>query len=128
MNRLSQIAAGCVCPGDDLTYMCVVPGGLATEWRGSALNCDNETILLHHDDFPYGNSTGLCNNNATIGQGLHRDGNCYVSTLNLTLTPSLNGQTIECVYKDRSNDIVVGWTAISTAVLFSRKNHFFTTV
>ena len=110
-----------MCPGDVLTYKCIVPGGTATEWRGSALDCDNNTILLYHDHFQYGNASGWCNSNTIVGQGLYRDGNHYVSILNVTLTPNLNGKTIECVYKDELRDIVIGSETISTTALISSK-------
>ena len=123
VNGLSQIASGCVCLGDVLTYKCIVPGGIATEWRGSALACDNNTILLQHDHFQYGNATGWCNNNTVdlVGQGLYSDGNYYVSILNVTLIPNINGKTIECVYKDELRDIIIGSETISTTALFSSK-------
>ena len=48
-NGLSQVA-GCLCPGETMTYQCAVPSGTAaTVWRGSTFSCTNNAIILHHN-------------------------------------------------------------------------------
>ena len=97
-----------------LTYQCIARNGTATEWRGSALNCN---IVLHHELFLYGNATGGCQNNTILAQGLRHNSTHYVSILNITLTSALNEKTIECVYQDESREVVIGRERINTAAM-----------
>ena len=74
-------------------------------------------ILLRHSEFGSRSGTmGQCNNGAIIGQSLgistNRLGNTsYMSQLmiNLTASPSVISQTIECVHRNPSGmDTLVG--------------------
>jgi hypothetical protein len=91
----------CACPGDKLTYNCIVQGSPtgATIWSGTAFSgCQQNAILLQHHQFTTGGSTGTCNNGAIVGQSLGVQGNNYTSQLNVTITPETTGKTITCAY------------------------------
>jgi hypothetical protein len=104
----------CVCPGDKLTYRCIVQGSAngATIWNGTAFSgCPQDEILLRHGDFiSTGGLTGTCNNGAIVGQSLGVQGNNYTSQLNVTITPETIGKTITCAYNtltsDQTRDII----------------------
>ena len=110
-NGLSQVA-GCLCPGETMTYQCAAPSGAAaTMWRGSALNCTNNAIILHHSQYTSGNSSGDCNNRNILGQGLYVANSSYVSILNVTVNSDYSyykNKTVKCVYSDGLRLIPIG--------------------
>ena len=116
-NGLSQITEGCVCPGDVLTYQCSVSGGIATVWRGSAFDCINNSITLHHEQYGFGNAIGECSDSHLLGQGLYLDNRQYVSILNVTVNSNFNNTTIECFYSDDFRLIPIGRKTINTNTL-----------
>ena len=94
-----------------MTYECEEIGrdsGI-TLWRGSAFDCassSNEISLLHHLHMDYNahaRSSGECNNGSIIAQILRVDnGSIHVSQLNITVSDSDIGKTIECNYDNTS--------------------------
>ena len=115
----------CPCPGENLAYNCSVTGSGFTIWRGSAFNCPNvdgeSRIRLRHSSFgASGGTTGVCNDGAIIGRSIQisRDslGNLvYTSQLvvNVTASPNVIGQTVECVYLNPNGEnIPIGSTII----------------
>ena len=109
----------CTCPGDIVTYNCNINEGGFTIWRGSAFDCPtvDSMILLRHSKFEESSGTmGQCNSGAIIGQSLGTGTNSlgntvYMSqlTINLTASPSVISQTIECVHRNPSGmDTLVG--------------------
>ena len=98
------VASQCVstCPGHTLTLECTTVGPGITVWRGSAFNCSGNNILLRHSQFmsPYG-VNGTCNNGEIIGYSLRVTAdNCFTSLLNVTVSPGLIGQTIQCAHNN----------------------------
>ena len=76
-------------------------GAGITVWTGSAFNCTGNNILLRHSQFmsPHG-VNGTCNNGMIIGYSLRMTDNCFISQLNVTVTPGLIGSTIQCIHND----------------------------
>lgn len=101
----------CHCPGDHLTYECSSLGGLATIWRGSALNryCESGYILLRHRKFNSQNQTagGECNNGQIRAQSIGVTNSTYISQLNVTVSADMNNMTIECTNEDFNGTIVI---------------------
>ena len=96
-------ASGYACPGELLTYECVVTSGIIgiTIWTGTAFNCsssENEITLLH----VYINRIYTCNNGAIVARMLSVDGKKYTSQLNVTVTPEIAGKTIACIHNNGS--------------------------
>ena len=74
-------------------------------WTGTALTCtetNNEIIFLHSR---FNNeSTKFCSNRSIVGESIEvLNENIYISWLNVTLNPSLIGETVKCE-KDNGTD------------------------
>ena len=87
-------------PGEVVNYTCTVvdnAGTLNTFWRGTAFNCPATTnvIPLTHVLFNSGIS-GTCTDGAITAESVGVVDNCYTSRLMVTVTPALNGTTVEC--------------------------------
>ena len=91
----SPANATCACPGKVLTYSCTIDGGRATIWDGSAFDCARNEITLIHHNFTDGTS-GECNAGAILGQSIGVDGTCYMSQLNVGISPVLNNKIVTC--------------------------------
>ena len=95
----------CACPGDQLTFDCLVEDGVATVWQGSAFDCNHEgpnMIILRHSQFSQQLSQpagGECNDGRivarSIGPGVLNG--TYLSELNVTVSEDMNNKTTECV-------------------------------
>ena len=106
-NKLILTTDGhCICPGDTLTYECVVIGSQlsTTVWRGTAFECTSGEISLLHSSYAESSvlrAYGECNNGSIIAQGLSiADNMCYTSQLNITVSAYVIGKSIECHYDD----------------------------
>ena len=87
-------------PGEVVNYTCTAvdnTGGLTTFWRGTAFNCPatSNVIALTHALFNSGVS-GTCTDGAITGESVSAVDNCYTSRLMVTVSPALNGTTVEC--------------------------------
>ena len=108
----------CVCPGHELRLECTVVGAGFTIWRGSAFDCSQNRIVLHHSRFESGTSRG-CNNGRIIGRSINTtsdsDGIRFVSQLiiQLDVNDTLEGRTVECVHYNLTYVIVIGTYDIS---------------
>lgn len=125
---LTQVA-GCLCPGETVTYQCSVPPGIATVWRGSAFNCPSTSnaIVLHHSQYTSGNSSGECSDHDILGRGVSVVNSTYVSILNVTVNsnyPYYRNKMIECVYSDGSRLIPIGRIMINASLPTGNTNHF----
>ena len=108
------------------TYTCTVVGGGGTEWSGTAFDCPlaNSVILLHAR-YSGGTAVGACTSGAIIGNGTSVDSSgtepCYTSELSVTVSASMDGQTVVC-----TRDV----TVISTDSLrvAGKQHHNVTTV
>ena len=88
-------------------FECNVIGAGSTVWSGSAFNCPLGEIVLRHTQFT--GSTGACSGEVQIvALGISVDDNCYTSRLNVTLSSSLNGESIECAHHNSTGTTVVG--------------------
>ena len=126
MNILGQLQkiGTCTCPGDILTYHCVINATVAggfTIWKGSAFECSTEgnRILLRHNSFSSG-AFGSCSGGSLTGRSLPTgavvttDTNyIYTSQLqaDFNSNPSLIGRSIECVYNPNGNTVISIGTA-----------------
>ena len=91
----------CFCHGQTLSYECTTEGPISTVWQGTAFQCVGSRIVLRHSQFTVQQGTsGECNSDSTMirGHSLRVEGDCYTSQLNVTVSPSLDNQTIECAY------------------------------
>ena len=117
-NELISVtnAPGDACPGDVLTYNCIIIGGGNTIWSGTAFNCpskSNETIL-RHSQFARG-TFGSCNDGAITARSLGVVNSCYSSQLNVTVSSDMNNQNIQCAHSsDRIVTIGVETLSITT--------------
>ena len=123
LGQLEKIGT-CTCPGDILTYHCVINATVAggfTIWQGSAFDCSTEgnRILLRHNSFSSG-AFGSCSGGSLTGRSLPTgavvttDTNyIYTSQLqaDFNSNPSLIGRTIECVYNPNGDSVISIGTA-----------------
>ena len=101
------------CPGLNLVLECSTKRGGSTVFHGNLLNChntNNEIALLHSR---FNTSTGInatCNNGTILGYSLpaNASSNCYTSQLHITITPSMVGKKIQCVYDNGVTTDVIG--------------------
>ena len=105
----------CFCPDDVVLYRCVVCGGLATVWEGSAFQCLSGEITLTHNDFGTPNAYGECNTGAIIGRGLSIEAGCYISQLNITFSAQLQGKTVSCSVDDGRFATEIGNAVLNTS-------------
>ena len=91
-------SVACACPGDQLLFDCSVADGVATIWRGKALNCHgvSNSIILRHSRFNLSEpAAGECNDRIVA----HSIGvsDTFISQLSVNVTEEMNNKTIECV-------------------------------
>ena len=89
----------CACLGETKSYQCTTQGATSTVWGGSAFNCISGSILLRHSQYP-DDASGVCNDGEITGRSLRVDDDCYTSQLDVTVTSSLNGQSVQCASND----------------------------
>ena len=117
----------CTCPGEVLTFTCIINEGGTTLWTGTAFSCNLNEILLRHSQFSVpGGTSGSCNNGAITGRSIGVTNGCYSSELNVTVSPNLNGRTILCNHDGTTQrnigsstlNIVTGKFLLSLATLW----------
>ena len=106
----------CVCPhtSHNLTFQCTAVGAGNTIWRGNAFNCSESghEISLRHSSFRYSEGAlARCGN--ITGYSLRVKNNSYTSQISVVLSSHLLGHTIECVYDNGEELVVVGNTTVS---------------
>ena len=87
-------------------FECNVTGVGSTVWRGSAFNCPLREIVFRHNQFI--DSKGTCNDGAILARGVSVEGNRYTSRLNVTISSSLNGESIVCAHHNSTGTTVIG--------------------
>ena len=120
MDSKLVLRSCCTYPGYTSTYECTVVGTQlgVTVWRGSALDCLHEEIVLLHSHFTSENGAyGVCNNGSIVGRSLPtQNGSYYTSQLNVTVSPSMIGKSITCVHDDSMGNInIIGSLNISVS-------------
>ena len=117
ISNNSQFTAvnDCTCLGYNSVYECAVTGGIATVWKGTALDCqsaDNEVVLLHNT-----NSTSLtaetCNNGAITGRVIKVVNGTYTSQLVVSVGAEIDGSTIVCAQDTGMATPVIGSTVVT---------------
>ena len=96
-----RLVSNCTCIGYPLEFQCIAIGPGATIWQGGAFNCSSSLnkIQLYHSRFATRTAAGSCNNGNIIARALDSTEGRYRSQLNIhSLTPEMNGTTIECLY------------------------------
>ena len=92
--------SSCICPGYEAVFECVVTGGGATIWSGTALDhCTNDRITLRHSYFNQTgyNISGPCGDSGqVIGCAISAVNDSYTSQLIINISQSLIGANIEC--------------------------------
>ena len=110
-------------PGEVVNYTCTVvdnAGTGSTFWKGRAFNCPPSNIVsLSHQLFNIGGDSGTCG--AITAESVGVVDNCYTSRLMVTVSPALNGTTVECTL---SGVRVVGSRTILIAGMHWIENFF----
>ena len=106
----------CVCPRTrhNLTFQCTAVGTGNTIWRGSAFNCaeSGHEIALQHSLFRYlEGAIAQCGN--ITGYSLGVENHFYTSQISVVFSSHLLGRTIECVYDNGEELVVIGNTTVS---------------
>ena len=87
-----------------MTYECVVKGTDAgfTVWRGSALDCASNEIILRHSRYSsVEGAMGECNKGSIVGRSLRLEsGSFYVSQISVRVSSEVIGESIDCVLDD----------------------------
>ena len=93
----------CFCSEKSAVFECSVVGTGTTIWQGSAFNCTSRGIQLLHIAHNFENAVEVCNSGAIKGQGLSVfGGNCFISQINITISHTFIGKTVQCVHDDGS--------------------------
>lgn len=106
----------CTCLGYTQTYECSISGGGLTVWNGSAFDClhTQNGISLRHSQFVDSQAAGECNNGTVIASSIGISGGCYVSQLNITITPERVNESIMCAHHDvqQYETTIIGQTVL----------------
>ena len=92
------------CPGEVVNYTCTIvdtsgnPPIGSTVWRGTAFDCSGSAnvISLSHSLFSTSGASGTCTGGAITAESVGVVDNCFTSRLMVTVSPALNGTTVEC--------------------------------
>ena len=117
-GALLETVSSCICPGQEAIFRCTIDGGVATTWRGSALeNCSDGSITLRHSQFGNGNTINkTCGTTGQVtGQAISAENGSYTSQLtisNITQQMLITGNHVICATNSENGN--------STQVLVSR--------
>ena len=117
MNSTSfMLINACVCrrTGYNLTFQCTTTGPGNTLWRGSAVDCTNQNqeISLQHSLFSRpGGVDQNCGN--FTGHSLSMEHNHYTSEVSVPFSLDLIGKSIQCIYDNKYDLVVIGNCTIS---------------
>ena len=100
-----------------MVYECVTEGPGSTRWNGSAFNCTSGQIRLRHSQFDSGEATGECNKGNITARGIRRNNMMYTSELYITMSHSLMGKTIQCLYHNGIYPTEVGVHTIMLGIV-----------
>ena len=95
--------SSCICPGHEAVFECVVTGGGATIWSGTAFDrcsSDASAITLRHSQFMNQSGYSLsqnCSDSASIiGRAVSVVNDSYTSQLIVNVSQSLIGANVVC--------------------------------
>lgn len=104
-----------------MSFVCVINGTIEgiTVWKGTALQdvCRSlqQDITLLHREFESGIAGfTMCSSNIIAWRTLGVENNSYVSQLNITYSPGLNGREIVCAYDNHREEITIGTRIITS--------------
>ena len=103
-----------LCHEGILIFSCRVDGGITTVWKGSIFNCpgNQNEITLRHSEFDNGvaEATGSCNDGNIVAYNIDVTNGIYSSQLNVTVSPEMHNETVECIQYHRvsSTSVSVG--------------------
>ena len=120
------LLSDCICPGHVVTYECTAVGGGTTVWRGSAFSCPSRTIPLRHSQFSAsGTIIGVCNDGAITAHEVTSINNSFTSQLNVTISESVIGETVQCAHDNIDTITVIGsdTVAINTGTIYFLRNY-----
>ena len=105
-----RAVTNCVCSNDIVIYECIVCGGFATVWKGSAFDRDCLEITLIHSHFHSGapEVSGVCNNGRIVARVISVDGGCYISSLNIMFDAGLQNSTVMCISDNGTHTREIG--------------------
>ena len=83
----------------------------STVWRGDGFQ-GQCSITLFHSDFS-GGTEGTCNSRAIVGRSIGVENTCYISKLDIFVSPDVIGTTIICIYDDGISPVDVGNSTIT---------------
>ena len=121
----------CICPGDILTYECTIEGDSGvTLWTGTLFDCpqtENRLVFVHRR---FVNTTRTCNNEAIVGRAVRVEGSNYTSQVNITVDPSMNGESVTCLSNVDFSNMLIGNSTIMlttgmTMAEFYKSNTFY---
>ena len=100
--------SSCICPGYEAIFECVVTGGAATIWNGTAFrdidNCFNNKITLRHSQFNQPEYNVTCGDGGQIiGRAISAMNDSYTSQLIVNVSQNLVGANIECANNNGSH-------------------------
>ena len=81
-------------------------GGSLTVWNGTVMAEGCEIVLFHSRFTDSSGNSGSCNDGAVVGQSVEVVDNCYRSQLTISVTPALNGRTVQCSVDGGMPDII----------------------
>ena len=103
--------SSCICPGYEAVFECVVTGGGATIWSGTAFdNCSSDRIILRHSQFiqPGYNINNTCGDGGqVISRAVSAVNDSYTSQLvynNIDITQTHRTTTITLVHVPTVNN------------------------
>ena len=88
----------CICLGYEAVFQCIVTGGIATIWRGTAFDqCPNDRITLRHGEFNQpGYSQNCGGSGLIIGRAVSVMNGSYTSQLVVNVSQGIIGANVEC--------------------------------
>ena len=112
-----SLPKGCLCPGENLRFECIIEGGGITVWNGTLLTCPpTNDIPISHHTFREGEERNIsvkCNHDsvtASLRYWRVVNSSDYYSQVNVSRevnSSSLNGSTVTCAHDDGSVVTVV---------------------
>ena len=113
--------SSCICSGYEAVFECVVTGGGATTWNGTAFeHCFSDRITLRHSQFfqsGYSNRQTCDDSGPIIGRAISVVNDSYTSQLTVNVSQSLIGANVECV-SDSGSHVGTKQILLTTGTFF----------
>ena len=100
IGDLTQTSDGCICINDVVTYTCITYEVGLTIWQGSLFDhCASKGIRLRHDINRIIQGSDICSDGTTIHANVISNGSHFLSMINITVSSTIVGRSLECFYK-----------------------------